>query len=74
MTQYRVIDPEGKVLDTAEFDDTTAAYDWFKNVEVPSDTLGYALEVHGDGEWRMVETADGGTSTDDAAAPGESGQ
>ena len=41
MPRYRVIDPEQNVIDEKEFADDTKAYDWFKTVEVPDDSLGY---------------------------------
>ncbi len=63
MARYRVIDPEKNVIDEKEFTDSTKAYDWFKTVEVPADTLGYAMEVEADGEWHHFESSDGGTST-----------
>ncbi|HHX84671.1 MAG TPA: hypothetical protein GX694_04970 [Actinomycetales bacterium] len=67
MARYRVIDPEQNVIDEKEFADATAAYDWFKTVEVPDDALGYAMQVEADGEWKHFESNDGGTSTDASA-------
>ena len=64
MTMYRVIDPSDNVIDEKDFPDATAAYDWFKGIEVPDDQLGYALQVDADGEWKFFESNDGGTSTD----------
>lgn len=66
MTAYRVADPDGNIVDRAELSDSTAAYDWFKNTEVPDDTLGYTLQTLHEGEWKMLETSDGGTSPDDS--------
>ena len=45
MPRYRVIDPEQNVIDEKEFADDTKAYDWFKTIEVPDDSLGYAMQV-----------------------------
>lgn len=66
MTEFRVADADGNVIDQVELNDSTAAYDWFKNTEVPDDALGYTLQVKHEGEWKMLETSDGGTNTDDA--------
>lgn len=62
MARFRVIDPEQNVIDEQEFPDTTKAYDWFKGIEVPDDALGYGLQVHTGGEWKMLESNDGGTN------------
>lgn len=62
MAKYRVCDPDGAAIDEADLADNSAAYDWFKTVAVPDDALGYRLEVDADGDWKMVETSDGGTS------------
>lgn len=66
MTEYRVADADGQIIAEAEFNDSTAAYDWFKNSEVPDDALGYTLQAHHAGEWTMLETSDGGTSSHDS--------
>lgn len=63
MPRFRVIDPNGDVIEEKEFSDTTQAYNWFKSVEVPDDALGYGLQVDSDGEWKMFESNDGGTNT-----------
>ena len=62
MPKYRVCDPDGNTIEETNLADSAAAYDWFKTVAVPDDALGYRLEVDADGEWKMVETSDGGTS------------
>jgi hypothetical protein len=60
MAQYRVLDPNEAVIDTKEFANASDAYDWFNTVEVPSDKLGYRMEVqHDDGEWHMFDQTDG---------------
>lgn len=63
MPRYRVIDPDQNVVAEKEFDDDTKAYDWFKTVEVPDDSLGYAMQVDMDGEWTRFDISDGGTNT-----------
>lgn len=63
MPRFRVIDPDKNVIDEKEFNDSTQAYDWFKSIEVPDDSLGYGLQVEHGGEWDMFESNDGGTNT-----------
>lgn len=62
MPRYRVIDPDQNVVAEKEFDDDIKAHDWFKTVEVPDDSLGYAMQVDMDGEWTRFEITDGGTN------------
>jgi len=66
MAQYRIVDPEGGVLEQTELPDYAAAHTWFKN-RVPGDDLGYRIEVDENGEWMMIESADGGSNPRTAA-------
>ena len=66
MTQYRIVDPDGAVLEQTDLPDYAAAHTWFKD-RVPGDDLGYRIEVDEDGSWRMLETADGGSNPRTAA-------
>jgi hypothetical protein len=62
MTQYRVVDAKGTVVEEKEFSDDTSAYDWFKTEKAPDDKLGVAMEVHMGGEWQHFDVPDGGTN------------
>jgi hypothetical protein len=59
MAKYRVLDPNETVIDTKDFENASDAYEWFAKVEVPSDKLGYRMEVEDEGEWRMFDQTDG---------------
>ena len=60
MSKYRVLDPNEEVIDTKEFANASDAYAWFDTVEVPSDKLGYRMEVQEtDGKWHMFDQTDG---------------
>lgn len=61
MARYRIVDPEGGVLEQTELPDYAAAHTWFKN-RVPGDDLGYRIEVDENDEWLMIESADGGSN------------
>ncbi|AZZ80325.1 MULTISPECIES: hypothetical protein [Gordonia] len=62
MAQYRVVDSDEKVIEEKDFDDATSAYDWFKTVAAPDDSLGTVMQVHDNGEWKNFEVSDGGTN------------
>lgn len=66
MTQYRIVDPDGEVVEQTDLPDYTAAHTWFKT-RVPGDDLGYRIEVDENGEWMMIESADGGSNPRTAA-------
>ncbi|MBJ8338034.1 hypothetical protein JGU71_03960 [Antrihabitans sp. YC3-6] len=63
MAKYRVLNPSEEVIDTKEFTSSQDAYEWFSNIEVPSNELGYRMEVDHDGEWAMFDQTDGADST-----------
>ncbi|ASR01005.1 hypothetical protein RVF83_06915 [Gordonia rubripertincta] len=67
MAQYRVVDSDEKVIEEKDFDDATSAYDWFKTVAAPEDSLGTVMQVHDNGEWKNFEVSDGGTNTHPSA-------
>ena len=67
MAKYRVIDSSDDVVGEKEFDDATGAYDWFKTVAAPDDSLGTVMQVHDDGEWKNFEVSDGGTNASPSA-------
>lgn len=60
MTQYRILDAERHVVQTADLESNEKAYDWFKNQSKAGDYLGWGLEANVDGEWQLLDQSDGG--------------
>ncbi|MDS1115373.1 hypothetical protein RD149_16565 [Gordonia westfalica] len=67
MAQYRVVDSDEKVIEEKDFEDATSAYDWFKTVAAPDDSLGTVMQVQDNGEWKNFEVSDGGTNKNPSA-------
>ena len=67
MAQYRVVDSDEKVIEEKDFEDATSAYDWFKTVAAPDESLGTVMQVQDNGEWKNIEVSDGGTNKNPSA-------
>ncbi|SDU71379.1 hypothetical protein [Gordonia westfalica] len=67
MAQYRVVDSDEKIIEEKDFEDATSAYDWFKTVAAPDDSLDTVMQVQDNGEWKNFEVSDGGTNKNPSA-------
>jgi hypothetical protein len=59
MATYRVLNPEGDVVDTKDFDTASRAEDWFQQIRDNSE-LGWRIEVrHDAGDWHFFGDSEG---------------
>lgn len=59
MANYRVLDPNGEVVETKDIDSADDAHAWFIDKKADNSELGWRLEVDHDGEWAFVSDTEG---------------
>ena len=59
MAEFRVIDPQGKIVATKNFANAEAAHAWFTE-SIPSGAeLGWRMEVDDEGKWAFFDDTAG---------------
>lgn len=59
MAEYRVINPEGDVVDTKEIPSADDAHAWFVDTKADNSELGWRMEVKVDDDWRFFDDSEG---------------
>jgi hypothetical protein len=59
MATYRVIDPNGDVVETKDIESADDAHAWFVDNAAHNDKLGWRMEVKVDDDWRFFDNSDG---------------
>lgn len=62
MATYRVIDPQGDVVDTKDIESAQDAHAWFVDARADNSELGWRMEVAQDGEWHFFDDTEGSSS------------
>ena len=59
MATYRVIDPQGDVVETKDIESADDAHAWFADSAGDYHELGWRMEVEHDGEWSFFASSEG---------------
>jgi hypothetical protein len=60
MATYRVLNPNGDVVDTKDIESAEDAHAWFVDAKADNSELGWRMEVgHGNGEWKFFDDSEG---------------
>jgi hypothetical protein len=62
MAEFRVIDPNGKIVATKNFATAEAAHAWFDDASANNSELGWRLEVNDEGKWAFFDDTQGFTA------------
>jgi hypothetical protein len=62
MAEFRVIDPQGKIVATKNFATAEAAHAWFDDTSANNSELGWRLEVNDEGKWAFFDDTQGFTA------------
>ena len=62
MVEFRLIDPQGVIVATKNFDRAEAAHAWFIGSTAHNSELGWRLEVNDDGTWAFFDDTGGFTA------------
>ncbi len=59
MANYRVLNPQGDVVDSKEIASAEDAHAWFVDQKADYDELGWRMEVEHDGQWSFFDDSEG---------------
>jgi hypothetical protein len=62
MAEFRVVDPQGRVVATKNFVNAESAHAWFIASVGDNPELGWRMEVDDDGQWAFFDDTEGFTA------------